>query len=83
MFADRDGRIVTLKVGRAAPRTKPALILERLQQLDQGQLTLAAAREQIAAGISAAQRRTGRSGGASKELDSVLRVCGNSPPQVP
>ncbi len=51
VFADRHGRVVALKVGELHP-DEARLILERLQQLDQGQLTLAAAREQIGAGIS-------------------------------
>ena len=51
VFADRNGRVVTLKVGELHA-DEAHLILERLQQLDRGQLTLAAAREQIAAGIS-------------------------------
>jgi peroxiredoxin len=50
VFADRSGRIVTLKVGELH-RDEADLILDRLQQLDKGRLTLAAAREQISAGV--------------------------------
>jgi hypothetical protein len=60
VFADRQGRIVTLKVGELH-RDEAELILERLRQVDQGRLELAAAREQISAGISrlAAERAGG------------------------
>jgi thiol-disulfide isomerase/thioredoxin len=51
VFADRSGRIVTLKVGELHP-DEAEFILGRLVDLDQGRLTLAQAREQIAAGIS-------------------------------
>jgi len=50
-FADRAGRIVTLKVGELH-RDEADFILERMRELDQGRLSLAAAREQIATGIS-------------------------------
>jgi thiol-disulfide isomerase/thioredoxin len=50
-FADPAGRIVTLKVGELH-RDEADLILDRMRDLDQGRLSLAAAREQIAAGIS-------------------------------
>jgi thiol-disulfide isomerase/thioredoxin len=51
VFADRTGRIVTLKVGELH-RDEADFILDRMRELDQGRLSLAAAREQIAAGIS-------------------------------
>jgi len=50
-FADPGGRIVTLKVGELH-RDEADFILDRMRDLDQGRLSLAAAREQIAAGIS-------------------------------
>jgi thiol-disulfide isomerase/thioredoxin len=50
VFADRRGRIVTLKVGELH-RDEAELILERLRQVDAGILSLSAAREQISAGI--------------------------------
>jgi thiol-disulfide isomerase/thioredoxin len=50
-FADRAGRIVTLKVGELH-RDEADFILDRMRELDQGRLSLASAREQIAAGIS-------------------------------
>jgi thiol-disulfide isomerase/thioredoxin len=50
VFADRQGRIVTLKVGELHP-DEAHFILDRLRDLDQGRLELAAARQQIAAGI--------------------------------
>ena len=51
VFADRTGRIITLKVGELHA-DEAALILDRMTDLDRGRLTLAAAREQIAAGIA-------------------------------
>ena len=51
VFADRGGRIVTLKVGELHP-DEAALILDRMTDLDQGRLSLAAARQQIASGIA-------------------------------
>jgi thiol-disulfide isomerase/thioredoxin len=50
VFADRAGRVVALKVGELH-RDDADLILDRMRDLDQGRLSLAAAREQIAAGI--------------------------------
>ena len=50
VFADREGTIVTLKVGELHA-DEARFILDRLVELDQGRLTLAAAREAIAAGI--------------------------------
>jgi thiol-disulfide isomerase/thioredoxin len=50
-FADPAGRIVTLKVGELH-RDEADFILDRMRELDQGRLSLASAREQIAAGIS-------------------------------
>jgi thiol-disulfide isomerase/thioredoxin len=49
-FADPAGRIVTLKVGELH-RDEADFILDRMRELDQGRLSLASAREQIAAGI--------------------------------
>ena len=51
VFADRNGRIITLKVGELHP-DEAALILDRMTDLDQGRLTLPAARQQIASGIA-------------------------------
>jgi peroxiredoxin len=50
VFADRRGRIVTVKVGELHP-DEADLILDRLRQLDAGTLTLAAARQQITDGV--------------------------------
>ncbi|MGH8266400.1 MAG: TlpA disulfide reductase family protein [Steroidobacteraceae bacterium] len=50
VFADRQGRIVTLKVGELH-RDEADFILDRLRELDDGHLSLTAAREQIAAGL--------------------------------
>jgi len=55
-FADRAGRIVTLKVGELH-QDEANLILDRMGDLDQGRLSLASAREQIAAGISGLNMR--------------------------
>ena len=51
VFADRDGRIVTLKVGELH-QDEATLILDRVHDVDQGRLDLHAAREQITAGIA-------------------------------
>jgi thiol-disulfide isomerase/thioredoxin len=64
VFADRSGRIVTLKIGELH-RDEAEFILARMTDLDQGRMDLAAAREQIAAGIArlnAARDPTARSG---------------------
>jgi len=50
VFADRQGRIVALKVGELHP-DEAQLILSRLQAVDAGHLSLAAAREQVTAGL--------------------------------
>jgi thiol-disulfide isomerase/thioredoxin len=47
VFADRQGRIVAVKVGELH-RDEADFILDRLQDIDRGTLTLAVAREQIA-----------------------------------
>jgi thiol-disulfide isomerase/thioredoxin len=51
VFADRTGRIVTLKVGELRP-DEAEFILARMSDLDQGRMDLPAAREAIAAGIA-------------------------------
>jgi thiol-disulfide isomerase/thioredoxin len=51
VFADRAGRIVALKVGELH-RDEADLILDRVRELEQGRLSLATAREQIATGMS-------------------------------
>lgn len=52
VFADREGRIVTLKIGELRER-EAQLILDRMVDLDQGKLTLGEARAQIANGMAA------------------------------
>lgn len=51
VFADRTGRIVTLKIGELHA-DEARLILDRMGDLDAGRIGLPAAREQIEAGIS-------------------------------
>jgi thiol-disulfide isomerase/thioredoxin len=51
VFADRGGRIVTLKVGELHA-DEIRLILERMTDLDQGRLDLASAQEAIASGVA-------------------------------
>jgi hypothetical protein len=51
VFADRTGRIVTLKIGELHA-DEARLILDRMGDLDAGRIGLQAAREQIEAGIS-------------------------------
>lgn len=64
-FADGAGRIVTLKVGELHG-DEANLILDRMRDLDQGRLSLASAREQIAAGINRLNiRRSARTDGAA------------------
>jgi thiol-disulfide isomerase/thioredoxin len=50
VFADREGRVVTLKVGELH-KDEAELILDRLRDLDAGRLTLAAAEKEISAGV--------------------------------
>jgi thiol-disulfide isomerase/thioredoxin len=50
VFADREGRVVTLKVGELH-RDEAELILDRVREVDTGKLTLPAAREQISDGV--------------------------------
>jgi thiol-disulfide isomerase/thioredoxin len=50
VFADRQGRVVTLKVGELRP-DEAKLILDRVREVDAGTLTLKVAREQISEGI--------------------------------
>jgi thiol-disulfide isomerase/thioredoxin len=50
-FADSAGRIITLKVGELH-RDEADFILDRMRELERGHLSVASAREQIAAGIS-------------------------------
>ena len=50
VFADRTGRIVTLKVGELHA-DEAGFILDRVRDVEEGRLSLSAAREQIASGI--------------------------------
>jgi thiol-disulfide isomerase/thioredoxin len=50
VFADRQGRVVTLKVGELH-RDEVELILDELHEVDAGRLTLPAARQQISEGV--------------------------------
>jgi thiol-disulfide isomerase/thioredoxin len=50
VFADREGRVVTLKVGELH-KDEAELILARLRDLDAGRLSLAAAQKEISAGV--------------------------------
>jgi hypothetical protein len=60
VFADREGRVVTLKVGELH-RDEAELILARIQDLEGGRLTLEAAQAQITAGVrSLRQARVGQ-----------------------
>jgi len=55
VFADREGRVVTLKVGELH-RDEAELILARIQDLQAGKLSLAAAQAQITAGVRSLRR---------------------------
>ncbi|TLY97005.1 MAG: TlpA family protein disulfide reductase [Gammaproteobacteria bacterium] len=50
VFADRTGRVVTLKVGELHP-DEAGFILDRIRDVEAGRLSLSAAREQIESGI--------------------------------
>jgi hypothetical protein len=50
VFADRSGRIVTLKIGELH-RDEADLILDRMRDLEAGRMTLGAAQAQISQGI--------------------------------
>jgi thiol-disulfide isomerase/thioredoxin len=50
VFADREGRVVTLKVGELR-KDEAELILDRVRQVDAGKLTLPVAREEISEGV--------------------------------
>jgi len=50
VFADREGQVVTLKVGELH-KDEAELILDRLRELDAGRLALAVARDEISAGV--------------------------------
>jgi thiol-disulfide isomerase/thioredoxin len=50
VFADRQGRVVTLKVGELHP-DEAKLILDRVREVDAGKLSLELAREQISEGL--------------------------------
>ncbi|TLY93945.1 MAG: TlpA family protein disulfide reductase [Gammaproteobacteria bacterium] len=66
VFADRAGRVIALKVGELH-RDDADLILDRMRDLDRGRLTLAAAREQIATGITRLNMlRSAPAGGAAQ-----------------
>lgn len=54
VFADREGHVVTLKVGELH-KDEAELILDRLRELDAGRLTLAVAQQQISAGVRGLQ----------------------------
>jgi thiol-disulfide isomerase/thioredoxin len=62
VFADRQGRIVTLKIGELH-RDEAELILERLREVDAGTLTVSAAREQISTGVQRLKAARTASGG--------------------
>jgi thiol-disulfide isomerase/thioredoxin len=59
VFADREGRVVTLKIGELH-RDEAELILARIQDLQAGKLSLAAAQAQITAGVRTRRARTGQ-----------------------
>jgi thiol-disulfide isomerase/thioredoxin len=67
VFADRQGRIVTLKVGELHA-DEAGLILDRLKAVDQGRMELASARKEIADGMSelSAQRAREEASAESK-----------------
>jgi thiol-disulfide isomerase/thioredoxin len=54
VFADREGHVVTLKVGELH-KDEAELILDRLRELDAGRLTLAVAQQEISAGVQRLQ----------------------------
>lgn len=70
VFADSRGRIVTIKVGELHARDA-RLILARVDDVDRGRLTLAAARKQISAGLAAlGAERARRAGKTTADPES-------------
>lgn len=65
VFADRSGRVITLKVGELHA-DEAGLILDRMSDLDQGRLSLTAAREAIARGMSRLNELRAAQGPAAK-----------------
>jgi thiol-disulfide isomerase/thioredoxin len=61
VFADREGRIVALKVGELHP-DEAGLILDRVRAVDRGALAIADARQQIRDGLERAQATRALSG---------------------
>jgi thiol-disulfide isomerase/thioredoxin len=55
VFADRTGRVVTLKVGELQ-RDEAELILDRVHDVDAGRLSISTAREQISEGVPRLRR---------------------------
>lgn len=74
IFADKQGRILTLKVGELH-QDEAAFILDRLREVDAGRLDLGAARREVADGVAnlAAQR-------ARAEATAAPRSAPNRPP---
>ncbi len=66
VFADRDGQIVTLKIGELH-RDEADFILARLIELDRGRASLTAVREQIADGMHRFALTRAASGGSSPQ----------------
>ena len=83
VFADRRGHVVALKVGELQAE-EARLILDRLQDLDHGTPDPGRPpRSQIAAGLGRLNAARAAARRPQTRVDSVLRVCGNSPQQSP
>jgi thiol-disulfide isomerase/thioredoxin len=68
VFADRQGRIFTVKVGELR-RDEANVILDRLQDVDEGRLELAAARQRAAADVARLEAEHARQSAAHPQDD--------------
>jgi thiol-disulfide isomerase/thioredoxin len=77
IFADKQGRILTLKVGELHPE-EARFILDRLRDVDRGTLDLAAARREVADGVAKLAGQRARSDVAPRTANPP----GSSPDQA-
>jgi thiol-disulfide isomerase/thioredoxin len=72
VFADREGRIVTLKIGELHA-DEARLILDEVKAIDQGRTELGAAKKEIADGVAALAAKRAQQEEAPEATRSVLR----------
>lgn len=78
VFADRRGRIVTLKIGELHA-DEARFILDRVKGIDAGRLDLTTAKKEIADGIAALAAERAKQEGAEEET----KASPNGPPTLP